>query len=180
VINGRCGGIKYNDFHADLQYSFEAGEDEQLNAFYLKAFPTAERIETISYEADPELQLRGVDKVVHFPDGRTVTVDEKKRRKDYGDILLELWKNKERKKLGWLFYSQCDYIVYAVLGSGKIYLLPTLLLQMAWKHNGRQWLKQYDTKLANNHYYNTENIPIPTDVLLAAISAEMKQEAKGA
>ena len=140
----------------------------------MRVFPLAERIETVDYKTNPELQLKGVDKIIHFPDGGTVTVDEKKRRKDYGDILLELWKNKEQKKLGWLFYSQCDYIVYAVLSARKIYLLPTLLLKMAWKHNSHKWQKKYRKKDANNLYYNTENIPIPTNILLSAISAEME------
>lgn len=102
--------------------------------------------------------------------------DEKKRRKDYGDILLELWKNKENRRPGWLFYSQCDYIVYAVLESDKIYLLPTLLLQMAWRNNSNEWLSQYQKKEALNYGYTTVNIPIPADILLNAISAEMNKQ----
>jgi len=160
-----------NDFVTDLAYSIETQDDDELNAFYKTAFPLAERVE---FCTDMKNQRRGVDKVVYFKNGRTVTVDEKKRRKDYGDILLELYKNKERCSPGWLFYSQCDYIVYAILNSRKIYLLPVLLLQMAWKRNKTEWLSKYPRKDAQNTNYTTENIPIPTNVLLNAIRAEME------
>ena len=171
---GRCGAIKCNDFHADLRYSLENRDDETLNAFYKKAFPLSTRVE---FCEDLALQKKGIDKIVHFENGNTVTVDEKKRRKDYGDILLELRSNKERNTPGWLFYSQCDYIVYAVLPAGVVYLLPVLLLQMAWKSNGGTWQKQFPVKLADNQLYHTENIAIPTGVLLNAISLEMKKQA---
>ena len=88
--------------------------------------------------------------------------------------MLELLKNKEQQKPGWLFYSECDYIVYAVLESKKIYLLPTLLLQMAWRNNRRVWEAKYQKKDALNEWYTTQNIPIPTDILLSAIRREME------
>ena len=170
---GRYGGIRYNDFHTDLRYSLDNRDDETLNDFYRKAFPFAVEIE---FCQDLSLQKKGIDKLIHLSNGNTLTIDEKKRRRDYGDILLELWSNKERNTPGWLQYSQCDYIVYAILPAKKVYLLPTLLLQMAWKNNKREWLTAYPKTLANNGYYNTENIAIPADVLLHAISAEMQKQ----
>ena len=176
MIDGRYGETRYNDFHTDLQYSLDSREDKQLDYFYLTAFPHAERVEMVSYEDNPELQKKGVDKIIHFANGRRVTVDEKKRRKDYGDILLEIYSNAEQKSAGWLFYSQCDYIVYAILPAGKIYLLPVLLLQMAWKKNRYEWWEKYPQKYADNKYYHTMNIAIPTEVLLTAIRREMTKE----
>lgn len=167
---GRYGEINTNDFHKDLEYSLECRDDEILNEFYIRAFPLAERIE---FCEDMDSQTSGVDKIIHFPGGRMVTVDEKKRRKDYGDILLELLKNKEKKRPGWLFYSECDYIVYAVMDAKKVYLLPVLLLQMAWKNNRKTWEGKYEKKDALNIGYTTQNIPIPTSVLLNAIRSEM-------
>jgi len=161
-----------NDFHADLKYSLENRDDITLNDFYKKAFPLAE---SVAFCEDLTLQKKSIDKIIRFKNGKSVTVDEKKRRVDYGDILLELWSNKERKKAGWLFYSECDYIVYAVLPAGVAYLLPVLLLQMAWKNNRAEWERSYKKHLADNKLYRTENIAIPTNVLLYAISAEMKK-----
>lgn len=173
--DGRCGEINCNDFATDLAYSLDFADDQSLNGFYLRAFPLASRVE---FCGDMQNQSSGVDKIIHFSNGKTVTVDEKKRRKDYGDILLELWKNKEQKKPGWLYYSACDYIVYAIPDSNKIYLLPTILLQMAWKKNRAEWESLYKRVLAKNKGYTTENIPIPTEVLLSALRLEMEQHAE--
>jgi hypothetical protein len=162
-----------NDFQLDLQYSIENRDDEQLNAFYKKAFPLAEEIEFVT---DLSLQKQGIDKIIRFKDGKELTVDEKKRRKDYGDILLELRSNVERNTLGWLYYSQCDFIVYAIIPTGTVFLLPVLLLRMAWVNNKNEWLLKYPKKYADNGRYSTENIPIPAGVLLEAINKEMKQE----
>ena len=177
TINGRHGAIKYNDFQTDLHYSLDLSDEKLLDEFYMTKFPFAQSVETVSYGANKinrELQEKGVDKIIRCSNGNVFTIDEKKRRKDYGDILIELWKNKEQHKLGWLFYSQCDYIVYAVIGADKIYLLPTLLLQMAWKTNGTNWLKQYPLKKADNIYYKTVNIAIPTNILITAMQNEMQ------
>lgn len=150
----------------------EKRDDKNLDLFYLSAFPNALKVEFCD---DMTEQRRGIDKIIHFQGGRTVTVDEKKRRKDYGDILLELWSRYEQRKPGWLFYSQCDYIVYAILEARKIYLLPLLLLQTAWTNNKVAWLRAYKQKPAENKGYTTINIPIPTQELLGAIRKEMER-----
>jgi len=162
-----------HDFHTDLEYSVNLCDDERLDNFYKQAFPLAVKVEFCS---DLSEQLKGIDKIIYFQNGNSITVDEKKRRKDYGDILLELWKNKKHRKPGWLFYSQCDYIVYAVLEANKIYLLPTVLLQMAWKANREQWLSRYMKKEALNDGYITVNIAIPTEILLNAVLKEMTKK----
>lgn len=167
---GGLGKSSMNDFHKDLEYSLSLRDDEQFNDFYRATFLQVERIELCE---DMERQHKGIDKVIYFENGNSITIDEKKRRKDYGDILLELWKNKARKRLGWLFYSYCDYIVYAIPSANKIYLLPTALLQAAWKRNGKQWLRSYELKEAQNNGYITVNIPIPTDILLNCIQREI-------
>jgi len=173
IKNGRYGETRLSNFQADLQYSIDNRDNENLDAFYKKAFPLAEKIEFVD---DLSMQKKGIDKIIHFKDGKQITVDEKKRRKDYGDILIELQSNVEKKTLGWLYYSQCDYIVYAVMPTGTIYLLPVLLLRMAWVKNKNKWLSEYPKKYADNGFYYTENIPIPANVLLEAISAEMNQK----
>lgn len=162
-----------NDFRVDLQYSIDNRDSENLDAFYKKAFPLAEKIEFVT---DMSTQKKGIDKIIHFKDGKQITIDEKKRRKDYGDILIELRSNTERNTLGWLYYSQYDYIVYSIIPTGTVYLLPVLLLQMAWVKNKNKWLSEYPKKYADNGLYRTENIAIPANILLGAISAEMNQK----
>jgi len=169
---GKHGAMKYNDFDVDLQYSLDQRENELFDSFYYRIFPGLRRIKLVE---DLDLQKKGIDKILYFKDGRILTIDEKKRRKDYGDILLEIWSIWEQRKPGWLYTCQSDYIVYAIMSSKKVYLLPVLLLKRAWIMNGKNWIKSYDIISANNKTYTTKSIAIPTNVLLEAISKEMSQ-----
>jgi len=162
--------MRYNDFNTDLQYSLDERESEIFDRFYYRIFPGLKFIELVK---DLETQKKGIDKILHFKNGKTVTIDEKKRRTDYGDILLELWSVWEQRKYGWLYTCQCDYIVYAVMPTQKVYLLPSLLLKRAWLTNSREWLKKYKKISADNKTYTTKSVAIPVNVLLKAISAEM-------
>ena len=162
-----------NNFKADLEYSLEAREDELFNNLYYRAVPGIEKIE---FAEDMATQRNGIDKILHFKSGYKVTIDEKKRRVDYGDILLELWSVYEKKKRGWLYYCKCDYIVYAVMPSKKVYLLPVLLLKKSWVANQMRWQQEYKVVNAYNRGYVTKSIAIPVDILLSAIAKEMNQQ----
>jgi len=163
--------MKVNDFNADLQYSLDQKECEMLDAFYCREFPNICRIELIE---DLERQRRGMDKILHFNSGYQISLDEKKRRKDYGDILLETWSQYENDRRGWLYSAQCDYIVYAIMPTQTVYLLPVLLLKKAWHNKRDAWLGAYEEVQSHNKNYTTINIAIPIKVLMEAIQAEMK------
>ncbi|AEG14712.1 hypothetical protein Desku_1125 [Desulfofundulus kuznetsovii DSM 6115] len=170
--------MKWHDFQTDLAYSLEERENEMFDAFYYRAFPGLQRIELVT---DIATQRKGIDKILTFSNGQRVTVDEKKRRTDYGDILLELWSvwapEKGVAKLGWLYTAQCDYIVYAIMPRNIAYVLPTLLLRAAWATHKGEWLKKYpELKPARNKGYVTRNIAIPADILLNAIYREMRNK----
>lgn len=81
-----------NDFQHDLEFSLE---DELFNQMYYKKFPHLEQIEIVS---DIEQQKKGIDKILHLEGGKTIFIDEKKRRKDYGDILIEEYSDFDNKK----------------------------------------------------------------------------------
>jgi hypothetical protein len=165
--------MKYNDFKTDLQYSLSQRECDLFDSFYYRVFPNLANIEFVE---DMERQRKGIDKVLHFQSGYKVTIDEKKRRKDYGDILLEIWSVHESKKRGWLYYSECDYIVYAIMPSHKVYLLPTFLLKKAWLSNRHTWSAEYGEIPSHNKTYTTINVPVPVDILLGAIIKEMEEQ----
>lgn len=160
-----------NDFSKDLAYSLENNTDEEINAFYFRHFKNLEKIEIVSNE---EMQKKGIDKILIFKSGKNVLIDEKKRRKDYGDILLEEYSNYELKTSSWLTEGkETDYIAYIIMPTKRVYLLPFLLLLKAWKRNYDRWLIKYGRLLAPNHGYNTSNIPVPTKILIRAINKEM-------
>ena len=116
-----------NEFNKDLEYSLEQQDNKMFDSLYKKAFPHLVEIEVVE---DIELQKKGIDKILHLEGGKTLLIDEKKRRKDYGDILLEEYSNYDKKVVGWLGkHKHTDYIVYAIMPSNKAYLLPFTLLQ---------------------------------------------------
>lgn len=163
-----------NDFQTDLEYSLEAREDRLFDDFYFRVFKNLERIELVE---DLARQREGIDKVLYFKNGKQLLIDEKKRRKDYGDILLEEWSIVEKHKKGWTGdpAKKTDYIVYVIMPSAKVYLLPYLLLQSAWRKNYIDWKGKYKTVYAKNATYNTSSLCIPAEVLLSAIKEEIKQ-----
>jgi hypothetical protein len=167
-----------NDFKRDLEWSFDERENEMFDRFYFRAFPDLERIEVATAMKD---QRAGIDKILHTNSGNSIRIDEKKRRKDYGDILLEAYsvipKNGGPKTVGWLGrHKHTDYIVYAIMPSRKVYLFPFLLLQKAWLCNYAEWKQSFGIKYADNGTYLTSNIAVPKDILFAAISKEMDQD----
>jgi len=119
-------------------------------------------------------QRAGIDRSIVLSNSKTVLVDEKVRKKDWGDILLEYFSDEARKTPGWVRKDlACDFIAYAFLPSRKCYLLPFLQLRRAWDSNGRRWFKQYEIIRADNGNYKTASVAVPTDVLLAALTDAM-------
>ena len=166
--------MKYRDFFSDLEYSLDERDNEMFDGFYCRIFPGLMRVEFVT---DIPTQKKGIDKILHFKSGKQVTVDEKKRREDYGDIALELRHEYDSGMVGkgWLYKCQCDYIVYAVMPSKKVYLLPALLLKKAWLTYRREWQQKYREINSPNKGYRSVSLPIPTQVLLESVSREMKQ-----
>ena len=166
-----------NDFSTDLEYSLENNSDEEIDGKYYKAFPHLIRIEKV---IDKERQMQGIDKILIFENGHRINVDEKKRRKDYGDILLEEYSDYDKKKIGWLGREKhTDYITYIVEPSKKIYFLPFILLQKVWRENYMDWVTTYGRKFAQNEFYRTSNIAVPTIVLLEKIKEAINLNSQG-
>lgn len=163
--------MKFNYFDKDLEYSLNNSDDDLFDSFYKRIFPNITKIEFCS---DLETQKKGIDKIIYFKNGNKFTLDEKKRRRWYGDILLEIWSDNKIRKPGWLLKSTCDYIVYAVMPTRKIYLLPNILLKKAYITNKDKWLS-YKPIFAHNPKYITESRAVPVNELLTAISIEMEQ-----
>ncbi len=162
-----------NNFNLDLKYSLDQRENELFDNFYYKIFKNIKEIELVK---NIEIQKQGADKIIKFINGKQLLIDEKKRRVDYGDILLEEWSNYEERKIGWVADTnkKTDYIVYAIMPSKKVYLLPYNLLQMVWVKNYKKWKTTYGVLFAKNPNYRTSNIPIPVNILLDSIRNEME------
>ena len=168
------GETTLNNFDVDLKYSLATNDDMEINDSYFRIFCDLKKVDLVN---DPLLQKQGIDKILIFKNGKEVWIDEKKRRKDYGDILLEEYSDFDQKKVGWLSKEKkTDYIAYVIWKPRKLYLLPFKLLQLAWRENYKEWLKHYGRKFAQNKGYRTSNIPVPAETLLSAIKDQIKQE----
>jgi len=164
-----------NDFKEDLEFSNSHEMSSWWDDCYRKAFPTMSAC--VSIRSDGWAQRGGIDRRIVLSCGRTITIDEKVRRKDYGDVLLEIWSDLEKKTPGWAIKPlACDYIAYAISPINKCYLFPTLNLQIALQNNKNDWhqfsikeMNGFSYKDAKNNGWITRNMSVPTEILLDAI-----------
>lgn len=164
-----------HDFRESLEKSHSYFDAPWWDDVYRKAFPGF--ASSVSVRDDGWAQRGGIDRVITLKSGKTITVDEKIREKDWPDILLERWSDAARHSPGWIQKSlACDYIAYAFVPSHRCYLLPFLSLRKAWIKNGPDWIDSHPTVSARNRDYTTESIAVPIDELMAALSDAMRVE----
>jgi len=158
-----------NRFKEQLAWSAEKSYEGFWNAVYKKAFPNLVKTELCL--EDMEAQALGIDRLIHLDNGRIVKVDEKKRSKDYGDILLEYVSNDRTGSPGWVKKNLAiDYIAYAIVPASRCYLFDWLMLRRAWDFYEEVWKEKYETKSARNPNYNTLSLAVPTRVLMNAVA----------
>lgn len=160
------------DFHTDNRYSLAASEETFWQAVYRKAFPNLLRSELCT---DLPWQRQGVDRVLYLSNGRTLYIDEKKRAREYSDILLEYTSAAERNTPGWIEKDLAiDYLAYGFMQSKRCYLFPWAMLRRAWTQYGATWKVRYREVIARtqvgNFTYQTLSVPVPIDVLRRAVS----------
>lgn len=157
-----------HDFQESLAYSHTQADRPWWDAVYRNAFPRFKQM--VDMREDGPVQRAGIDRYVHLRGGKILSVDEKVRRKDWDDILLERWSDVDRQIPGWVQKPLlCDYIAYAFAPSGRCYLLPVPQVQRAWRLHGERWIREKKHILAQNKGYRTECIAIEISDLLDGI-----------
>jgi hypothetical protein len=155
----------------DLGKFAEEGKNELFwNSIYKKAFPNM-----INHMRGGlkkcNSQDKGVDRIIYLDNLKVITIDEKIRREEWKDILLEYLSNDRKNTPGWMEKDLAiDYIAYAFLVPQIVYLFDWRILKLAWDKNKLLWQKTYGTKTAPNQGYNTLSIPVPIDILLKSCS----------
>ena len=143
-----------HDFKADLVRSYAQENASYWDAIYRDLFPGMAAY--IRHSQDGDHQRLGVDTTIIMKNSKTYTIDEKIRLQDFPDILCEEWSDVERKIPGWLTKPLlCDFILYLNIPGGKVYLLPTLQLQSAWRRHGEEWKRTRKPKPAHNRDLKT-------------------------
>ena len=181
-------GSTVHSFHQQLAWSGDLSDEPAWVDFYRAIWP--DMISCVRLDGKSDLQLAGVDRVIYRANGlREFRIDEKKRKKDYGDIALEVWDQVPLGKFdgarvlpgqwkrGWAVDPKkvCDFVVYAILPSQRAYLLPFELLRLTmvrwlptWKADGTKY-----PKAARNRDYWTINVAVPWSVLNTAMTDTM-------
>lgn len=177
-----------HDFQERLEYSASLSDEPSWVEFYRRLWPEA--LSIIRVDTDSRWQRCGVDRMILLPGMKQVLVDEKKRTKDYGDLLIEEWsvghyENGDRyagKKIGWSLDQdkQCDYVAYAILPVSRCYLLPYELLRITCLYNLARWktLKGGDGRPAYprdspNAGYWTRNVAVTWPELKRCLEEQM-------
>lgn len=165
--------VVVHNFQEQLEYSANLSDEASWVEFYRRLWPNM--IAAVRIDANSKFQQWGIDREIYLPQGKTFSIDEKKRKKDYGDLLLEIWsvcdfdfKTKEvtkGRKIGWALdhEKRCDFVAYAITESKKCYLLPFELTRQTCIHNIDEWKKNkaWYPKAAINDGYVTVNIAVP-------------------
>ena len=163
-----------NDFHEDLAYSLEANTEPFWAAVYQKAFPD---IKSMRLVENLEEQKAGIDRVITLDNGKEYSIDEKKRRKSWGDILLETKSSEERDTPGWINKPlRIDFMAYAFMPDKRVYLFSWPMLRRAWINFEPVWTEQAIeetngfriVRAANREGYTTVSVAVPIDTLLKA------------
>jgi hypothetical protein len=156
-----------HNFREQLRYSLQ--DDSFWEAAYRKAFPNMDRMINTGFDATS--QQHGVDRLILLTNKRVLKIDEKKRRKYRGDVLLEYVSNDRTSAPGWIEKDLClDYIAYAFMDTRKVLMLDYALLRRAWCMYGDAWKRQSVTIRAQNPGYQTLSIAVRTDILQRAMS----------
>ena len=159
-----------NEFVADLAYS----NDDELfwDSVYRKAFPNL--VCHKMADGDHPTQRQGIDRILLLSNGRTLYVDEKKRRRDREDILLEYCSNDRTGAPGWIEKDLAiDYMAYAFMPSRRVYLYPWQMLRRVWIAFGEQWKKECDIIPAPNNGYTTYSVAVNIPILNSAVRRAM-------
>ena len=174
------------NFDVDLDYSADMLREPVWAEYYLRMFPDLSA--SVATTQDGRGQRSGVDRILIFKSGLQLTVDEKVRREEWPDILLEEVWNVERNIVGWTLdpHKICDYIAYAVPKLAVCYFIPYPLLRITFAHHLAEWTglaKKHNPKFSPNdtdgHKWTTRNIAVDWSVLHAAMGRQMMRRYGG-
>jgi len=159
--------MSLNNFSEDLLFSEQSSDEDFWAEIYKQAFPDM-AFHVLNTAGKSQSQNLGIDRIIHLKSGRTLYIDEKKRRTTYGDILLEYKSNgNEKENNGWINkHLHIDYIAYAFMDTKTVYLLDWQMLRKVWLENGIDWSKRCKKVAAKNNTYTTYSLAIPTEELM--------------
>jgi len=166
--------MRHCDYQADKSWSTSGHIHHIWDGIYRSAFGRPIHIERVTSR---QMQIDGIDTIVRTANGLHWRVDEKTRRDAYGDVLLEVWSDRNLRRPGWIAKPlKIDFLAYAILPICSCYFFPYHRLRSAWTANGEQWIRKayagqagYRTVFAHNQSWITESIAVETSIIVAAV-----------
>lgn len=123
---------------------------------------------------DVACQRDGVDRVIVLANGKVLKIDEKKREREYSDILLEYISSDARGTPGWIEKDlPIDYLSYAFMPIQTAYLFPWDMLRRAWLYYKPKWIVEHKRIEAQNNGYRTISVAVPIQTVKAAVALAM-------
>lgn len=136
---------EYNQFKNNL--SLEQDKQSFFNNLYKK----------LGYEVVNRNHCKEYDLVLSKA-GKEYTVEEKARRGNFNDILVETIQDEEKNYPGWIYYTKADYIVYGIFGrDSKVYGLNC----PEFKDWFAQAMLGFEKKISNKGYGKSTNYVVP-------------------
>lgn len=161
-----------HSFHASLARSHAYSDAPWWLDVYRNAFPTL--VGCHDMRADGWAQRGGMDRLLVLSSGKTLSVDEKVRERDWPDVLLEYWSDEEERAPGWIAKDlACDFIAYAFVPSQTCLLLPFHQLRLAWQRHRKEWVAAHKQVRADNGRYTTVSVAVPKDELMRRVGEAM-------
>ena len=165
-----------HSFAGELAYGNDAADEPFWEAVYREAFPNFR--DMIAHPVDMDLQRKGIDRTVRLTNGLLLRIDEKKRREERLDVLIEYLSNSVTGAPGWIEKNlSIDYLAYAFMATRKCYLFCWPQLQRAWRKEGEGWKERaaaqyggFRLVTARNVGYETHSLAVPLVSLLDAYS----------
>ena len=161
-----------HDFNTQLSYSETASDEPFWNEIYMKALPNM--VNHMICSGDTQSQRMGIDRLILLSNGKVLTIDEKKRKEEYPDILLEYVSVDTTGTPGWMEKDlSIDYLAYAFMQSKRVYLFDWLALRRAWLHFKEEWIEKYPKISAQNNGYKTLSVAVPIKILQSSVNLAM-------
>lgn len=159
----------FHSFDQQNTWSQSDAVNQWWDAIYRRQFPTLSGI--VRNKTLGAAQTLGIDTVIVLPNGKTIAIEEKMRRKMGNDILLEHTRNDKLGKPGWIEQDLAvDFLAYGFWENNLAYFLSWPLLKQAWMQNGTIWKSRFGVVTARNKNYNTLCTPVPVRTLYFAIN----------
>jgi len=189
--------MKINHYNKDIQYADSKEIFEKTNYLIFQKLSSISPIVEITSVKSKQDQFNGIDKLLKTREGKILKLEEKIRKKDWGDFLIEIIadnrygkidkKNRKisitkKKGLGWGFkdYST-DMILYFFEESNSGNLFSWKKFQKTFKENFLNWLelaeknrngftlkKAWNFDQAKKEKFFSLNIAIPKNIFFEA------------